>query len=332
MGLSTSAALARGGHDVEVFEQDVPGNARGSSYGRSRIVRQAYPDPFYTKVAIEAHGLWADLESETGRKLVHEVGLLFVGRSGDQELLDEMAGLDALGVKYVIVTPDDIRRYHLAMELGRDEVAVLTHRAGWADVPAVMTTLQGLATDAGAKWTRQRVDPRELDGFDRIVVTAGAWVTKYAALPVQVTRQTFAYVRGDHVGPVWIEGFGDHVYGFPSEGGSASFKIGYHTPGPVTDPDDPAREPQPAALSAIVERVKARFHDHDPDIVEVGVCLYTNAANDDFLIGWLDERILVASPCSGHGFKFGPWMGRFLADLATGKRDIEDWPRWKWSP
>lgn len=332
MGLSTAVALGQRGHQVTVFEQNFAGHPGGSSHGRSRIVRQAYPDPFYTEVAVEAHRLWADLEQETGRKLVHEVGLLFVGHAEEAELQQERAGLDALGVKYIEVGPEDVRRYHLAMELADGEVALLTHHAGWADVPVVLETLQGLVLANGAEWVRERVDPRALPGFDRIVVTAGAWVTKFAALPVEITRQTVAYIRGEHEGPVWIEGFGDHIYGFPSETGAQTFKVGYHAPGPVTDPDLPAREPDPAAVDAILERVEARFHVHNPQVVELAVCLYSTAPNDDFVIGWMDPRTLVASPCSGHGFKFGPWMGRFLADLVEEKRSIDDWPRWKWSP
>jgi sarcosine oxidase len=30
--------------------------------------------------------------------------------------------------------------------------------------------------------------------------------------------------------------------------------------------------------------------------------------------------VIVASPCSGHGFKFAPAVGEVLADLATGER------------
>lgn len=332
MGLATATALSQRGHEVTVFEQNAPGWPGGSSHGRSRIVRQAYPDPFYTKVAVEAHRLWADIEHETGRKLVHEVGLLFIGRHGDPELDAERTGLEANGVKYVEVGPEDVRRYHLAMELDDDEVALLTHRAGWADVPTVLETLQGLALASGAQWVRERVDPRALPAFDRVIVTAGAWVAQYAPLPVQVTRQTFAYIRGEHEGPVWIEAFGDHIYGFPSEPGSPAFKVGYHSAGPVTDPDEAAREPDPVAVRAVLGRVESRFHIHNPQAVELGVCLYTTAANDDFVIGWLDNRILVASPCSGHGFKFGPWMGRFLADLVEAKQSIDDWPRWRWAP
>ena len=39
----------------------------------------------------------------------------------------------------------------------------------------------------------------------------------------------------------------------------------------------------------------------------------------DFLIDRLPgaPQVIVASPCSGHGFKFAPVIGEILADLAT---------------
>jgi sarcosine oxidase len=39
----------------------------------------------------------------------------------------------------------------------------------------------------------------------------------------------------------------------------------------------------------------------------------------DFIIDRLpgDDRVIVASPCSGHGFKFAPMIGEIIADLAT---------------
>jgi sarcosine oxidase len=41
--------------------------------------------------------------------------------------------------------------------------------------------------------------------------------------------------------------------------------------------------------------------------------------DSDFLIDRLPgaPNIVVASPCSGHGFKFAPVVGEILADLAT---------------
>ena len=48
-------------------------------------------------------------------------------------------------------------------------------------------------------------------------------------------------------------------------------------------------------------------------------CLYTMTPDRNFLIDRLPgaPNIVVASPCSGHGFKFAPVVGEILADLAT---------------
>jgi sarcosine oxidase len=50
----------------------------------------------------------------------------------------------------------------------------------------------------------------------------------------------------------------------------------------------------------------------------VETCLYTTTANEDFVI---DRRgpLVVASPCSGHGFKFGPATGELVAGVAVGE-------------
>ena len=48
-------------------------------------------------------------------------------------------------------------------------------------------------------------------------------------------------------------------------------------------------------------------------------CLFTNTPDEHFIIDGLPgaEDVIVASPCSGHGFKFARVVGEILADLAT---------------
>ncbi|HLB55698.1 MAG TPA: FAD-dependent oxidoreductase, partial [Gemmatimonadales bacterium] len=50
---------------------------------------------------------------------------------------------------------------------------------------------------------------------------------------------------------------------------------------------------------------------------ESAVCLYTNTPSGDFLLDRHpgDPRVILASPCSGHGFKFAPVLGEVIADL-----------------
>jgi sarcosine oxidase len=66
--------------------------------------------------------------------------------------------------------------------------------------------------------------------------------------------------------------------------------------------------------------IRAALADHLPaangPLIDARTCLYTVAPDDDFIIDRLPSGVVVASPCSGHGFKFAPVIGEILADLA----------------
>jgi len=48
------------------------------------------------------------------------------------------------------------------------------------------------------------------------------------------------------------------------------------------------------------------------------VCMYTNTPDEDFIIDYhpANKNIIIASPCSGHGFKFLSAIGKLLCDMA----------------
>ena len=87
------------------------------------------------------------------------------------------------------------------------------------------------------------------------------------------------------------------------------------TYGTVVDPD--RRAPRDHEAEATVVRyVEQWFPGLDPKPVHVAECLYTTTPDESFVI----ERrgpLVIGSPCSGHGFKFTPLVGRRLADLAS---------------
>jgi sarcosine oxidase len=62
-------------------------------------------------------------------------------------------------------------------------------------------------------------------------------------------------------------------------------------------------------------------------------CLYTMTPDGDFIIDQLpgNPRVIVASPCSGHGFKLAPVIGEILADLATDGATPHDISRFRLS-
>jgi len=69
--------------------------------------------------------------------------------------------------------------------------------------------------------------------------------------------------------------------------------------------------------------IRAALAEHIPAangrLIAAKTCLYTTTPDGDFIVDRLPgaPNIIVASPCSGHGFKFAPVIGKILADLAT---------------
>jgi sarcosine oxidase len=165
---------------------------------------------------------------------------------------------------------------------------------------------------------------------DRFVACAGPWITEFVDLPVTVTRQSFTYIRARHTGPVWIEDGPNNLYGFPVEEPSLDrVKIAAHHPGPAFDPEAADRLPAVDDPDEALDFVRRRWGIAEPEVVEQGVCLYTTTADEQFRIGRLDHRSFYASPCSGHGFKFGPWIGTLMANFVDGSSQVEDFPSFR---
>jgi sarcosine oxidase len=161
-------------------------------------------------------------------------------------------------------------------------------------------------------------DPDRLDA-DVVVLTVGAWITKLVPdVPVRPTRETIAFFR--HPGPPLpsvvelnvSRGHAMYALHDPDHG----LKVGAHFHGHETDPD--AEEGADAALvERIVEWTVARFPGVEPEPVAAQSCLYTSTADESFVLE-RRGRVVIGSPCSGHGFKFAPAIGRRLAALALG--------------
>lgn len=326
MGASTALACADRGHAVTVHDPHQVSHGLGSSHGRSRIVRRAYPDPFYTEIMQVAYPMWQDLHRRAREPVLFESGLLYFGGADSTNLKDVAESLVQNGVPHEVLTAGDSNRRFPSIRLAPHEAAIWTEEAGWVHAEHAV---RACLTLAGVEPVARRVDPRELLAeFDRVLVCAGAWTSKWFPLEATVTRQTFAYVglQAPQEGPVWIEDSDDFLYGFPSEPGLASVKVGVHTPGPVQDPDESDRTPGARELALIEDFAKRRFRGAT-GIRSAHGCLYTSTNNEDFRFGCEGDRLFWASPCSGHGFKFGPWVGKLMADFAEGKDHPSNWPR-----
>ena len=311
MGCAAAWALAERGADVTVHEQFELDHAHGSSHGRSRIVRVAYPDPYWVRFAQEAMAGWRDLERQSGAELLGLYGM--VELVADPALTSARA-LEECGVAYRLLDADEVRA------LG----AVLPH--GWTALHQAEAGIvrADLARHAFLDVARLRIETgsrvESLDEIDAdvVVVTAGPWARRLVPdLPVQVTRETCAYFRREgrprpSIVDLNAETGGHGMYSLfdPVHG----LKAGAHHAGPETDPDEEG-DPDPAIVARIAAWVRDRFPDVDPAPVAAESCVYTSTADESFVLE-RRGRIVVGSACSGHGFKFAPAVGRRLAALA----------------
>ncbi|MDX6255281.1 MAG: sarcosine oxidase [Frankiales bacterium] len=352
VGAATAWELARRGLEVTVVERAVPAHHGGSSHGSARILRYGYPDPFYVRLVQEARTGWDELESRSGRRLLTLTGALDFGDLRGPEQLARV--FDEAGVEHTLLTADEASARWPQI---RFDSAVLWHpAAGVIDAESAVTTMVELAVRDGAQlltnWTVTDVlpttrgyrvvadDGRWLEA-ERVVVAAGGWLPQLlprlplpegfvAAFPALQVRQEqpfhFPYRPGFepaagaswpcfiHQSPAML------TYGLPGgrDAGFRGHKVAEYNGGKVigsaADQDGVIDE---AALDRLVALVERSYPGLLPEPYAGTTCIFTNTPDEDFVIDGVDG-ITVVSPCSGHGAKFAPAVGRLAADVATG--------------
>jgi sarcosine oxidase len=309
MGCATAWALRERGADVTVHEQFELDHDRGSSHGRTRIFRVAYPDVDWVRFAQEAYAGWLDLDPDV-------LGLYGLIELVADPALTSVRALDECGVPYRWLDRDEVRAHGATLPDGwaalyvPDAGVVFADRARHAFLEAAGVEVE----------TNRRIESTDELDADVVVVTAGSWVRDLVPdLPVTVTRETLAYFRREgppalSIADLHAETGGHAMYSLhdPVHG----LKAGAHHFGAEADPDTDA-PPDPAIVERISTWVRERFPDVDPTPVEPQTCLYTSTEDEQFILE-RRGRVVVGSACSGHGFKFAPAVGRRLAALALG--------------
>jgi sarcosine oxidase len=307
MGCATAWALRERGVEATVHEQFELEHDRGSSHGRTRIFRVAYPEPSWVRFAQEAYTGWRELDPSL-------LGLYGLIELVADPALTSARALDECGVPYRLLEKDQVRAYGANLPEAwaalyvPDAGVVFAERARHAFLEAAGVEVE----------TNRRIESADELDADVVVVTAGSWVRDLVPdLPVKVTRETVAYFKRE--GPpspsivdLNAETGGHGMYSLhdPVHG----LKAGAHHAGAEAEPDQEA-PPDDAIVERISAWVRERFPDVDPEPVEAQSCLYTTTADEHFVLE-RRGRVVVGSACSGHGFKFAPAVGRRLAELA----------------
>ncbi|HET9024727.1 MAG TPA: N-methyl-L-tryptophan oxidase [Burkholderiaceae bacterium] len=343
MGSAAAFELSRRGLDVIGFDRYTPPHAFGSSHGDSRIIREAYFEgPVYVPMVQRAFDLWRDLERRSGTTLMERTGGLMIGVPGSALVEGARRSAQLHGLQHSMLSADEIRARFPVLNPEPAMVGVWEPRAGVLTPEACVTAHLAQARRGGAILRfDEPVDRWEASGGHvsvftvrgrylarQLIISAGAWVGSLLPtirMPFRVERQVlhwFAPLReadafSSRRCPIHLWQFdgGRFFYGFPDKG--AGVKLAFHHGGESTTVERLRREVTATEVEEIRAAVRRFVPAAEGRVLHSVVCLYTNTPDEHFLIDRLPghSNVLVASPCSGHGFKFAPVIGEILADL-----------------
>jgi sarcosine oxidase len=353
LGSAVAYHLSKRGEPVTVVEQFRAGHDRGSSHGTARIIRHSYANAAYAVLMRDAYTAWSVLSADLGCPLVLRTGGVSFCPPGCRYVADVAAALDFCRVPYRVMDGNEASRALPAFSIPSDHEVLFEPDAGMLLAERAVAGQLARARERGAVVLEEtKVHTLDIEGerprivcerlvieARRVVVSAGAWVSRLVPglwgklIP---TRQHVYFFEPDPSGvhdmgqmPVFI--FVGHspldaFYGMPSILGSG-IKVARHG-GPETDPDRQERgggqeafEPVAGFVSRYLPNLAAR----EPSRFET--CLYTVAPEEEFAVGYLPGRddVVIASACSGHGFKFSHVVGRRIASMLE-EPDPEDPP------
>ena len=350
MGSAAAWRLAKRGVRVLAIDRFSPPHAHGSSHGSTRLIRQAYFEhPDYVPLLRRAYDLWAELEHESNDHPIFErCGLVLCSAVDDPVAIGTRRSAAMHGISIHETSPGPASRalpqfsvpqmfgaieepgagfLHVAPAV--DAQLKLAHRFGAELLPDTVVTNWSLPKSGGPISV---VTNRGEFLCDRLVLTAGAWMgpllgTQSPALKVRrvplfwfksppnmmlgsPNMRCFAFVTE--------RGFFYGFPGLPDEG----LKIALHLPGDeVSDPLHVDRSVHAADIEPVQWFIKKFAPDVDPNPIRSSICMYTMTKDEHFVVDHhpASGRVVFASACSGHGFKFAPVIGEMVAAMTLGE-------------
>jgi sarcosine oxidase len=318
----------------------------------------------YTPLVQRSHAIWRDIERRTGEKLLHQVGGLFVSSPAAKATThvprffeNTIEAARRFGIAHEILDAASIRRRFPQFAVKDNESGYYEPTAGYVRPEACVAAQLMLAQAARARIVRdaqvREVRPSnggvrvstDAQSFEakRAIIAAGAWIRDFVPAEIAgrlaVTRQVQYWfeVRGDfkwHAPPrmpVWIWELQDRssvIYGFPAvDGPGGGLKLATEQYAVTTSADTVTRAVEPAEIAAMYETlVKDRLPALAPRCVRTASCLYTATPDFHFLIDRHPrmDNVILASACSGHGFKHSAALGEALAELVLEGRSRLD--------
>jgi len=349
MGSAAACHLAARGKRVLGLEQFGVAHDRGSSHGESRVIRQAYfEDEAYVPLLLRAYELWEQLERDSGMELLTITGGLMIGSPESSVVRGSLDSARMHGLAHEMLDAKELRRRYPPLRPQPGVVALFETMAGVLHPEQCIRAHLKRAETMGATlhFAEEVVTWRASAGgvsvtttratyeADRLILAAGPWMPQLLAdlgLPLTIERNVLYWF--DPIGGIepfradrfpiyiWEIETGAHFYGFPAvETGPGGVKAAFFYRGAQCTPDTIDRQVSDHEVAAIRDVLRDRIPALNAPLLATATCMYTTTPDHNFIVGLHPghDNVVIASPCSGHGYKFASVIGEILADLATG--------------
>jgi sarcosine oxidase len=334
MGSAAAAHAAMRGQRVLGLEQFQAAHDRGSSHGRSRVIRLAYFEhPAYVPLLRRSFELWRRLEEVTGRDLLRITGGLMIGARDSDVVAGSLRSAREHHLAHEMLDATEIHRRFPALTPRQEIVAFYESEAGSLYPEEAIRAHLDLAADNGAHLHfDERVDDWRVSASGaitvrtsrgsyeagRLILAPGSWAPalfKIDWLPLEIEPQQLhwfipeggaaAFAPDRFPVYIWDVGEGVQFYGFPGDD-AGRVKVAFFRS--KVKGEDAMR----AALRPCIPALG------NGRLVETVNCKYTLTPDHHFVIGRHPDAdsVVIASPCSGHGYKFASVIGEILSDLA----------------
>ncbi|HVZ57306.1 MAG TPA: N-methyl-L-tryptophan oxidase [Chitinophagaceae bacterium] len=343
MGSAAAAHLASRGLRLVGVDRFTPPHTLGSSHGQTRIIREAYFEgPAYVPLVQQAYVNWERLARDSGRQLLLPTGGLMLGYPDSEVVRGALRSARDHGLQVEWIGTGQVKARFPALRPPPGTVAVLEPRAGILFPETCITAHLEQASRFGAAFRFNeaaiRWEPVQ-DGFrvttsrgsllgKKLLLTTGAWLGDLAPdmiPPLQVERQVQYWFSPAGPAslfdparfPVFIWSPDEHTcfYGFPDLG--QGIKVAFHHGGDLAVADRIDRVVHDSEIEAVRNLLATYLPGANGRLMHAAVCMYTNTPDQHFRLAMPARYpgLLVASICSGHGFKFASAFGEILADL-----------------
>ena len=363
IGSATLMHLAKSGATVVGVDQYSPPHCFGSSHGETRITRLSVGEgEAYIPLVRRAHELWRAIEVEAHAQILTITGGLLLddgtgasvhGVEGFTKRTVQLA--ERFGIPHEVLTAKDVRARFPEFNVEHAGTAYYEPSAGFVRPEAAIEAQLKIAKENGAELRlNEHVTEIRTSSAGTVqihtgtgvieaaqcLIAAGAWIKNFlpeaAKRFFKIRRQVLHWVpieKGAYPlksSPIFIWCYGgtdeDWVYGFPSLDGQ-TIKVASESVVESSSPESIDRTVSTAEQKELIEtKIASRLKGITGMPIKSATCLYTVTPGSQFIVETHPDipNALIASCCSGHGFKHSAALGESIAETLLGKSPTLD--------